>query len=637
MSESLFDSLQKVAESLVNNTGDIASTLNTSLNQYLSWPLKAGPARIKDSEGQIVECDAVIYSQSSKEKEDQPVDISSDAAACCFYISSKLDIDTLSEGYKHIASVKRLRKTEIKESGHPINNSILGVILSVTSEYSIEHVAELMMNINNKYPSSEWPDIVAVLTRGTVNYAVQFYGETITGDFMLPNIKSFPIMPMYVHVIARGLGIVAFNKLIDFIFKHLHTFSPGVTFVGEDEILADTFPLGITLGAYQFNMKRQLVLVSNEEYIKKGPLAPRPFRIEDDKGNTLSHLQFIQWQEGGAVRLVGKLPLEGILIFLGPIAKKAQIIKQDGSAISSVLPIQETNFIEMLKTFQRRSNMKIIPEELKGTLRPYADEGVSTPFFARTHLGLLKIRDIAFNGTPNNPFDEAFRFVIETLTSFRMSSKEIIEILKEHKAKVSNKEIASVSGGVINIKESIDKELQKAFAEYLNSSVRVVKDGMQKLLQTLGLDIGFMFQKEKKFQKNLGGLRISHPELADYLLEARKWTEPLISRRNSLHEGWMLTPIDYKQESGEITAIEPSVNGNSISEYVDFIFNRLCCFVEETTAYALQSNFPDGISITEVPISDRSKDSPVRFEPTFIEGGLHIWRIKYHENKFDEV
>jgi hypothetical protein len=46
---------------------------------------------------------------------------------------------------------------------------------------------------------------------------------------------------------------------------------------------------------------------------------------------------------------------------------------------------------------------------------------------------------------------------------------------------------------------------------------------------------------------------------------------------------------------------------------------------------------PPELSIAEIPILDRKRESPERFEPTFVSGGATIWRIAYHESPFDET
>ncbi len=197
-----------------------------------------------------------------------------------------------------------------------MNDSTLGIIFCLDSEDSLDRIAEAIIEINRDFPSREWPDAVIILRKGAVNYALQFEGEKIKGDFLLPTTTGFPIMPMYVHVVARATGRSTFNWLCGFLFMHLEIFSPGVKLPKRDEI-AGASSIVMNFGGYQFNQQWTLVPEMHSE--KGAGLRNLPFRIESQKGELLSHVLFIPWQEGGVIRIIGKLPVEPILIFLGKL------------------------------------------------------------------------------------------------------------------------------------------------------------------------------------------------------------------------------------------------------------------------------------------------------------------------------
>lgn len=592
---------------------------------------------ISDSEGKSIKFDTVIYTSSTTQSESEPDEVKANEIACGVHVVRSLGPEELHAGYEHIAGIKRLKRTQISGIEYPINNTSLGIIFAVDSDIPIEKIAEHMILLNKSYLSSEWPDMVVILTRGTVNYAVAFLGEPIKGDFLLPTITDFPVTPMYVHVVARGIGLLSMNRMCALIFMHLTTFSPGTKLPIADEVLEGVLPLGLTLGAYQFNLKCQLVPTRNKLW-EQGIIGPLPFRIEDSKGNLLSHLQFIPWQDGGVIRLIGKLPLDGILVFLGNVAINAQIIRQSDGAISSVLPIQEAQFREMLARFQLQSNMKVRAEKPKLTISKYADEGTSSPFMARLFLGILRLREVVFNdNTKREEFDKVYQFVVETLMNARTTSKEITQTLTEHSRKVLQGEIASLSGHVININESIDSKLRKQVEEFLNMTVRVLKDGMQKLLTGMQMNIGFLYLKQGAFENGIASLAKTQPELAAYFQETRKWSEQLILIRNDLHGVWMLPRMGYDETSGGIQTVEPQISGQPVSEFVEYMLDRLCCFVEEVSVFGLQAQMPSGISITEIPVSDRKADQPERFQLTFVNGGMPIWNIAYHVSRFEET
>jgi len=67
------------------------------------------------------------------------------------------------------------------------------------------------------------------------------------------------------------------------------------------------------------------------------------------------------------------------------------------------------------------------------------------------------------------------------------------------------------------------------------------------------------------------------------------------------------------------------------------MMDRLCCFIEDVTVYALQAQMPDGISITEIPLSQRNPQCVERFQVALAHGGMPLWSIAYHETTFEET
>jgi len=133
-------------------------------------------------------------------------------------------------------------------------------------------------------------------------------------------------------------------------------------------------------------------------------------------------------------------------------------------------------------------------------------------------------------------------------------------------------------------------------------------------------------------------LRASDPELAEYLTQARQWTERLVEARNALeHTASVLPKIQYSQSGGAIQAHEPQISTQPITEFVSFMLDRLACFVEEVTAHCLQTKMPAGLSIREIPLAQRLPEVPERFQNTLKDGGTVAWRIAHHHSTFEET
>ena len=161
---------------------------------------------------------------------------------------------------------------------------------------------------------------------------------------------------------------------------------------------------------------------------------------------------------------------------------------------------------------------------------------------------------------------------------------------------------------------------------------------MQSVAKVLGIDIGFFFKDLNAFEKGLARLSVTHRELADYLREARTWAEKLNLLRNKVeHEGWALPRVGYRESGGKIEMIEPEVESEPVSQFVDRTLDRLSCLVEEVTVYGLRTKMDPELSVAEVPLPERDPSAPQRFRPALALGGTPLWRLVYHTSSFEQV
>jgi hypothetical protein len=222
--------------------------------------------------------------------------------------------------------------------------------------------------------------------------------------------------------------------------------------------------------------------------------------------------------------------------------------------------------------------------------------------------------------------------------SARAASKEIHELIESHLKEVRGGACVSRRGGAIHLDKTIDPQLRKQTETFLNSAGRALK-GMQEVMRLLGVDIGFLYQKQSSLGRGIEKLKKTQPELAAYLLATRsRWSERLVNARNALeHEGWVLPRVRYHDQNGVLNPIEPTVDAEPVSQFAERILQRLACFIEELSIHSLQQQLVAGISITEVPLSERDPKLPERFRLTLNGGGMPIWHIDYHEKQFDET
>jgi hypothetical protein len=571
----------------------VGQALHATLNRFLRWPFRADPGFAADLDGQRTRhFAALVYTATQNRPLTEPVEIPLDALACVIDVSERMDLEQFRAAYANVAHAKGLRKSPAPHlSGVPHTTVTLGIIFAAHTDLPTERLAEELEHLNQRTPSAQWPDMVVLLPTGTINYAVQFPGEGPTGDFLPPaegaSLSFTP--PMYIVPVMKPAGTYSLNKMCAFLLAHLAIFSPGASLPNWAEVLEGAPRDFVTLGGYQYNLSGKLVPVPkhfyNDRYV---PL--RLTYIEDSQGNRLGALQFLPWQDGGVVLSVGKLPLEGLLVFLGKKALvRGGIVRRGDRQLSSVLPITQTDFGEMLNRIQKQSNMILRTDPTSFLVQKFADEGSSSPFMARVFMGVLHLRDGAFpDPARRQGFDKAYEFVMMALLNTRQTAQDITKLFSEHAQRVARGEVARVEGSNLYIDENIDKELRKQTEDFLNSAVRVLKQGMQDVTKALQVNIGFLFKKPGTFASGVAALQVSDANLAEYLRQTRQWSERLVQLRNAMeHTASVLPKLKYSRTSSGIEVEEPRISGQRLSEFVQFMIDRLACFVEEVTAHCL--------------------------------------------------
>jgi hypothetical protein len=590
--------MRQAAQNVIAAPPDsFADALNGFVRTFVGWPFAAASGCAVDDDGNQSDVFAsVIHTTPAK---DGTGGFPADGVAAVIDASDNLDIDGLRAAYARIAHAKRLKKkpTPRVPGAPPTTTITLGIVLAQRSDVPLDTLGEEIDRLNAATPGRERPDMFVVASTGVINYGVQFPSESVTGDFLPPGEGALEAYtpPMYIVMFMRPSGDLSLNKMMAFLIAHLQIFSPGAKVPPWIDVLKSVPQNAVTLWGYQYNLAGDLVRVPREFYNDRYK-APLPVAIEDQKGSLLGLLRFLPWQDGAAVLLEqSKLPLDGLLIFLGATAlKRGGIIRLKNSQISYVLPITQRDFGQMLTRIQRQSNMVVRPIQPNWTVQKVADEGSASPLMARLMIGMLRLRDNVFDHTNRDPFDTAYDFVLKSLFSARDAMRQMAKVWQEHERKVASGEVARVERNAIHVDESVDRELGQEAEAFINAVARAIKKGMQDVAAVLGVNIGFLFQKQATFEAGVAGLQASDPALADYLRHARiAWSELLQDARNAVeHEGWTLPPVRYTRTANGIQAAEPQIAGKPATEFASFIFDRLACFVEEVTAHLMMRQFP---------------------------------------------
>lgn len=627
---------------LASPTASLADALNTFVSTFVGWPFTAAPGFVVDDYGNQSDGFASVI-HTTPPRKDGAGAFPADGVAAVIDASENLGLEELRAAYARIAQAKRLRKkpTPRVPGAMPTTTVTLGIVLAQRSNLPLETLGEELDRLNAVTPGRARPDMLVVASTGVINYSAQFPGESVTGDFLPPGEGALEAYtpPMYVVMVMRPSGDVSLNKMMAFLIAHLEIFSPGAKVPRWIDVLKGVTPNVVTLWGYQYNLAGELVRVPREFYNDRY-MAPLPVAIEDQTGTLLGLLRFLPWQDGAAILLEqSKLPLDGLLIFLGAAAlKRGGIMRLKNSQISYVLPITQIDFGQMLARIQRQSNMVVRPIQPNWTVQKVADEGSSSPLMARLMIGMLRLRDNVFDHTNRDPFDTTYDFVLKSLFSARDAMRQLTKVWREHERRVAAGEVARVERNAIHVDESVDRDLGQEAEAFINAAARAIKKGMQDVAAVLGVNIGFLFQKQTAFEAGVAALQASDAALADYLRQARTvWSELLQDARNAVeHEGWTLPRVLYTRTAAGVQATEPQIAGRPATEFASFIFDRLACFVEDVTAHLLMRRFPALMALAEIPLTDRKQDVPERFRLTLANGGMPPWVISFHASSFDE-
>lgn len=574
-----------------------------------------------------------------------PDEIRSDVAGCVLSTLDVVDLESFRAAYAHIVAAKCLKKAAIPHIEGVLQTGItLGVICAKESALPLEDLAEELHRLNEKTPSDCWPDMVAVLAHGIVNYAVQFPTQKLGGDYLPPAagaLKNY-IPPVYVVTVLKPTGNHTLHVMMAYIAVHMSLFVPGAQIPNTKEMQDGSTRSAITMSGYQYDLNGQLKPVPREQYNDRY-LPQRPLIIHDERGKPMASIKFLPWQDGGVVMLIGKkLPLEGMLIFAGPQAMRGGIIPFNGREIqlSHVIPMTAASFTAFLQNFERRSNMTIRVDTSKIIKQKIADEGATSPFMARIFIGPLALCDSVFSdSTKREEFALLYTNLVDDLMSLRTTKEVLIALFTDHVNNVANGKIARIANNSIEIDVCISRELKKLCQDFLNASARTIKDGVQNLAKNFfQINIGCLFQKQASFERGIELLRHIDPDLAGYLEQTRHaWSEKLVDEiRNEMeHNGWRLADVSYKDDNGTVKVIEPDVFGQPVTQFVTLMLDRIVCFFEEIVICCIQRKLPAGISVSQIPIAQRDKELPLRFRYSLVGAGGVIWSIQYHHSTFE--
>src|SRR5262245_49450053 len=229
LSMELAQEIHSATDEVVSASGlTLGDELNRFIGRFIRWPFKATGGVVRDRDGNQTEAFAsVVHVEASGSGATDTEDFLADRVAAVVDACEELDLDKLRAAYSRIAAAKKLRKSPPPNlTGAAVTTVTLGIILGLRSALPLETLAEELEHLNAKRPGKEWADMIVVASTGAIQYAAQFPGEEVSGDWLPPAedavVAHTP--PVYVVMIMRPTADYTLNKMISFLIAHLAVF-----------------------------------------------------------------------------------------------------------------------------------------------------------------------------------------------------------------------------------------------------------------------------------------------------------------------------------------------------------------------------------------------------------------------------
>lgn len=220
-------------------------------------------------------------------------------------------------------------------------------------------------------------------------------------------------------------------------------------------------------------------------------------------------------------------------------------------------------------------------EPKKFVVQKYANVGTNEPFIA-AFIGLADLVDAA---------------------SFELSKKEQIKLI------ISEIQIDCLLPAFLALRKIHQPDTDAGLAENFKNYddlyrylVRAHKDRAQAAAEAIGYDIGFLFQKEKDFQKGCEEFAHKYSELptfGDWLKKVRAITDKLIAIRNNFleHQSYPRNEfMDYYK-----------------SEVAQVFFDSTWQTAEGMLAVLISKHFPPYVRLRIIPEEERDPALPKKF------------------------
>lgn len=325
------------------------------LNIHLPKRYAASSGIIIDNQNNVSpQVDVIVYDSVNSpiyRKDERVMILPSDNVAAAIEVKSNLSKKELADAAEKIKRTKNLNKTpitnvdqDVTKGGLTITQS-LGVVFAFNSSTSLETLTENIAEINKNIEAYCWIDLVVVLDKGIISYAVkQPLNPSISGSFGgIPCPNPIPI-PYYLTLGKLELGENTINEFLARILSHL-TFFRKRSSIDLSVVMGGATREMMVINSYQFNSKGEVSLADEDHMPGKFHFESNIYFYKKEDNSYLGSMGLVKWKDGSVIFYSGHImPFVVISPFYKTCeVKEGQIFPTGGNAndwASMVLPIQ---------------------------------------------------------------------------------------------------------------------------------------------------------------------------------------------------------------------------------------------------------------------------------------------------------
>ena len=637
-----FDHIRETISHSGEKGGETEDKVREFLNGHMPKRFHATKGFVIDADNQMSDHqDVIIYDeQSSPVYKYDGVNqiVSADAVAAIMEVKAVLNKSQLEEAFTKIEEVKRLKKRPINEMDQKATASTLtttgtlGIILGFGSDIKLEKLAEHCVELNEKYETAHRPDIIVVLDVGIINYTAQFVGARNMGDIAVASDDEFVIPPCFVYLVTREDGAFSLNRLFTHLLSHLALYPRRPSIPPFSVLLEGTSSIAQPLGMYQFNTERRLVRYEAPTATLSEPNSIIRIRHRASK-EELATLTYIPWQDGGVIQKKGKIPLIALLMWFTK-GEPPRTMQVEDTELSMVMKVTRPEFEKWPATIERQSDMTAtleIPPPF--VVREMGMEGTSEPFIARVFLGLIDMAANIFSSQDKNAFDERFMGTLNPALELRKALVSIRKLVSSHKEALQKGTIVRKAQADPLLSERIDNPLRSHTVRFLEMADAVIKH-LPLAMKFFVINIEYMTDREQRFANGCERNEAKYPELVAYLRKLRPSLLDIGEQFRKMRvEGWNLSNVKYTVSGGLVSMVEPLIEREPVSEYVERVFSILALAIEEVIMYGFQRSLTGSIAIVEIPPERRNPINAQRFKRT-LRDNEPTWQLKWTGKDF---